>query len=507
MYELLLTLKIQQITDSKQQILKVNFPQYTLIKTRTYRKLSPNYSISGSYTTLSMTVGIVGAGLVGCLAALALAQKGYDVVLYDLRDDPRILFLDKSLRSINLAVSDRGIRALKYVDLQMADRILQNIIPMKGRMIHDSKGNQESQLYGLFGESINSIDRRYLNTQLLDEIDKFDSSTNTGGGSISLKFNHKLIDLDFQDGLAVPTFSTPRGNTSSSFQFVVGSDGSHSSVRSKMQKHLRMNYKQEWVDMCYIELSIPAGKNGEFPISPNHLHIWPRHSFMLIALANPDGSFTSTFFAPWDIAAALNDKAKVIHFFESNFPDALALMGEKHVVKAFLSHPKGSLVQVECSPYNFEGRAIIIGDAAHSMVPFYGQGMNCGFEDVRVLMETLEKCKHDTREAFDQYSVSRHKDLKAILKLALDNYKEMSHDVVSVKYLLRKKIDTLLGKLFPRLWVPLYTLVSFRGDIPYSRAVAIEKRQERVVQKVQYLLLGGALYVALKVYKRFKNDI
>ncbi|KAG2736360.1 hypothetical protein G9P44_000450 [Scheffersomyces stipitis] len=463
-------------------------------------------------------VGIVGAGLVGCLAALAFAAKGYSVTLFELRPDPKTVDAsERNLRSINLAVSNRGIRALKYVDDAMADRILEHIIPMKGRMIHDTTGTkQESQLYGLFGESINSIDRGFLNDCLLTEMRHSDD--------INVLFNHKLVQLDHlmrEDDTPTMTFVDTRDNKAEpktfEFDYIVGADGAHSQFRYQMQRSMRMDFQQKYIDMQYLELYIPPntleGATSKFSIDPNHLHIWPRHNFMLIALANKDGSFTSTFFSPWSVIESIKSAQEWVVFFKKNFPDAYKLMGDDHLISVYESNPRGTLMQVTAYPYhNPTGRAIIIGDAAHSMVPFYGQGMNCGFEDVRVLMELIDTNHGNVTKSFKQYSDARKKDLDAICKLALDNYHEMSSKVTSPLYLIRKKLDYTLGKyangtLFQ--WLPLYTMISFRDDIPYAKAIAIEKRQATILNRVQIVSLTAlALYGAVKAaqcWDRFRR--
>lgn len=457
---------------------------------------------------MSESVAVLGAGLVGCLAALALAKRDYKVTLFDYRLDPRLeTTKDRNLRSINLAISDRGISSLEYVDKQISERVLKDIIPMHGRMIHDLKGNQESQNYGLFGECINSIDRGVLNNNLLDEVDNIEN--------ITLKFGHKLSNIKFSDSKQTCVFTTsPDQDTQTfDFDFIVGCDGAYSTTRSQMQRELRMDYSQEYIDCCYIELYIPPAKgndaafDGKFAISPNHLHIWPRGTYMLIALANGDGSFTSTFFGPWSLIESLDTRDKIQEFLISNFPDAVDLIGLEPALNAFENHPRGALMCVECKPYNLsQGRAIILGDAAHSMVPFYGQGMNCGFEDVKVLMKLLDKHAGNRAVAFDAYSAQRHIDLVSIIKLAKNNYKEMSHSVTSSLYLMRKKLDTILGRVFKGKWLPLYTMVSFRGDIPYHKAIEIETRQKTILAYLQSVIIlatsvgGFGLYKVLRRY-------
>lgn len=450
---------------------------------------------------MSESVAVVGAGLVGALVALGLGHRGYNVTLFDLREDPRITdaTTKKNLRSINLAVSDRGIRGLEFVDPEMASRVLKDIIPMYGRMIHTLDGHQESQKYGLFGEHINSIDRAKLNESLLDEIETFNENA---VDPIKLKFEHKITNLSFKTRGASLECAVKDGvKKNFDFDFVIGADGAYSNVRYQMQKYIRMDYSQEYIDKCYLELYIPPGENSTFLIDRNHLHIWPRKDFMLIALANGDGSFTSTFFGPWKLTEKLNNPDVIEQFFQKNFADAVDLIGMENVVRVFTQNPKGALMQVTCSQYNYSDKCIIIGDASHSMVPFYGQGMNCGFEDVRILLDLMDQ--QPTREAaFDAYTTTRHGDLNAILKLALDNYKEMSTKVISSAYLFRKTLDGVLGRILPQFWIPLYTMVSFRGDIPYSQCIEREKRQQRILKCIEFGMVSLCAAVAYWKFAR-----
>lgn len=482
------------------------------------------------FYTGSAGVGIVGAGLVGCLAALALSKKGYTVTLFEMRADPSTLDRSqRNLRSINLAVSERGIRAMRSVDADMAERILDHIIPMKGRMIHDVKGNTELQEYGMFGECINSIDRAYLNEYLLQEL---------RANEVRVLFDHKLVGLKNAESNPMMTFATLGGEERTfEFDFVIGADGAHSQFRYQMQRGMRMSFSQKYIDMQYLELYIPPSPldpeceaerveerdaglpdnahlkypHGSFQMNPNHLHIWPRHKHMLIALANKDGSFTLTFFSPWEVIESIPSDDAFVAFFKENYPDALKLMGETHLRQAYHENPRGLLMQVDAFPYN-NNKALIIGDAAHSMVPFYGQGMNCGFEDVRILVEAIDHHQGNIEAAFDYYSKSRRNDLKAICKLAMDNYHEMLSKVTSPIYLMRKKFDYFLGKYSHYLgfqWLPLYTMVSFRDDIPYSKAIAIERRQQRILRSAQTVgfvgIMGYAAIKALQCYNIHKN--
>ncbi|GMF50258.1 hypothetical protein BVG19_g2016 [[Candida] boidinii] len=461
------------------------------------------------------TVAVCGGGLVGTLCALGLAHRGYKVTLFDYRDDPRNVSIDRqNLRSINLAVSDRGIRAMNLIDPEMTERVLKDIIPMHGRMIHDLGGKQISQKYGLFGESINSIDRSFLNISLLNEIERYNKNHLTEKDQIEFKFNRKI--LGFTENKKTNKVELSYSNNKNhikelkSFDFIIGADGAFSTIRYGLQKSIRLDIQQKYVNKCYIELYIPSGENGTFKIDPNHLHIWPRDDFMLIALPNQDGSFTSTFFSSWEFIEDLLKEEpngvsvddKITKLFEENFKDAIELITMDKILYSFKNHPKGALCQTECYPYNLSDKCLIIGDAAHSMVPFYGQGMNCGFEDVRVLLELLDKNHNDRLKTFNEYSQNRHEDLKAILKLAIDNYHEMSHKVNSSLFLFRKKLDGLLGRLIPNYWIPLYTMVSFRGDISYSDAIKRSHKQDKILKSVEFSLITLSIIGMVKYFNR-----
>ncbi|KAF5357855.1 hypothetical protein D9756_001650 [Leucocoprinus leucothites] len=354
---------------------------------------------------------IVGAGPVGCLAALALAKHGWNVEIYEGRPDLRLPSskVASQQRSINLAISHRGITALEAVNPAAARRFLQDAIPMRGRMIHTLSGELDSQTYDRDRQCINSIDRALLNEGLLDEA--------SASSDVQILFNHKVTAVDFDH-----KFITVQDNT--------------------------MDYSQEYIKDEYIELKMPAGRNVDgqpvFLLDPHHLHIWPRHSFMLIALPNKDRSFTCTLFAPISVLDGLRTPEAIISWFHRYFPDALRAIGEKVLVNDFMKNPRCPLICTKSSPYHYKDRAILLGDAAHSMVPFYGQGLNCGLEDVRVLSALLAQkgvaaatpgdvatSINDVDErlasALSYYSENRHQDLVAICDLAMDNYVEMRH--------------------------------------------------------------------------------
>ncbi|KAJ3561899.1 hypothetical protein NP233_g9909 [Leucocoprinus birnbaumii] len=480
---------------------------------------------------------VVGAGPVGCLAALALAKLGWSVEIYEGRPDLRLPSSKAASqqRSINLAISHRGIAALEAVNPAAAQRFLQDAIPMRGRMIHTLSGKLDSQKYDRDGQWINSIDRALLNEGLLDEA--------SASNDVQIIFNHKVTAVDFDQRFITVQDNASGLNSKVNFDFLIGADGSYSVTRRQLMRVVRMNYSQEYIKDEYIELKMPAGRDVDglpvFLLDPNHLHIWPRHSFMLIALPNKDKTFTCTLFAPISVLDEIRTPEAVVSWFHQYFPDALCAIGEKILVKDFLNNPRCPLICTKSSPYHYKDRAILLGDAAHSMVPFYGQGLNCGLEDVRVLSalfaqkgvaattpEDVVTSINDVDErlasALAYYSKNRHQDLVAICDLAMDNYVEMRHSVTTLAYLFRKTLDNILYKFSsprpislpslvpllsstpfttvdPRGWLPLYTMVTFRPDISYATARRTAARQASILTSLQYsgILLFGAAGASL----------
>lgn len=412
------------------------------------------------------SITILGAGLVGSLLSIFLAKKGYDVTIYERRSDMRKAGAIGG-RSINLALSHRGLKALNAVGLQ--EKVQDNCIPMPGRMIHDLTGNLDFQPYGKEGQFINSVSRGGLNELLVNEAEAL---------GVKVVFEHRCIDIDFTSASA----SFDNGKTISA-DFLFGADGAFSSLRSAMQKTDRFNYRQEYITAGYKELSMPPTADGDFALDPGALHIWPRGEYMLIALPNLDKSFTCTLFFPFEGPIsfdALKTEADVTAFFNDKFKDAAPHIPT--LEKEFFENPTSSLITVRCSPWVKEKTALI-GDSAHAIVPFYGQGMNSGFEDCYVFNQLLEKHGEINDALLEEYQTLRIPDGNAIADLALYNFIEMRDKVADSRFILQKKIEKKLNQQYPDKWVPLYSMTTF-SDFRYSEAWALGRKQQAIMDKV-----------------------
>ncbi len=415
---------------------------------------------------------IAGAGLVGSLLAGILAKRGYQVVVFERRADPRKANLYAG-RSINLAMSVRGWRGLSLLGADKA--VSQHAIPMYGRMMHPVKGEQNFQPYGIDNQAIYAVSRGDLNRTLMDFVEK--------EYNLPIHFNHKCLDVDLEAGIV--SFETPDGGTVvEKGDLVFGADGAYSAVRMAMQRKTdRFNFSQSYIEHGYKELLMPASSSGEFLMEKNALHIWPRGTFMLIALPNPDGSFTMTLFFQYEGEVSFS-KIKTIadakDFLIDYFPDAYELIPD--AAEQFINNPTSSLVTVRTSPW-VHGRACLIGDAAHAIVPFYGQGMNCGFEDCYILDSLIEQYEHDWDKILPAFQSERVPNANAIADLALANFLEMRDLVADAEFLLQKKIEARIAKLHPEHWTPLYTMVSFTHT-PYSQALANGKKQDALMKQL-----------------------
>ncbi|HEY9007061.1 MAG TPA: NAD(P)/FAD-dependent oxidoreductase [Ohtaekwangia sp.] len=419
----------------------------------------------------SRHIAIVGAGLVGSLLAIYLRKRGYRISLFERRPDMRKNTLLTG-RSINLALSNRGIRALEEVGL--ADAIQPVAIPMHGRTIHNLQGNLTFQPYGKEGQYINSVSRSNLNIVLMNKAE---------AEGASLHFNQRVIQVD-TDRTTLTVASPENHLEMHIFDYIIGADGAFSAIRQALQSFDRFDFSQEYIAHGYKELHIPAGPRGGFPLEKNTLHIWPRQSYMMIALPNPDGSFTCTLFLPFegDVSfASLTSDLAIKNFFATNFPDATKLMPS--LLQDFNQNPTSSLVTMKCFPW-VRNKTLLIGDAAHAIVPFYGQGMNAGFEDCRILNALLNRHHDDWEKVLQEFQQERKSDTDAIAQLALDNFVEMRDLVTDADFLLRKKIEAKLHAAYPDRWIPLYSMVTFNDSIRYSEAYSISRTQKKIMDEV-----------------------
>lgn len=402
---------------------------------------------------------VVGAGLVGSLWAIYLMRRGYTVDVFERRPDMRQAGYSGG-RSINLAMSNRGWKALERVGL--ADTIREQAIPMRGRMMHSVEGKLTFQPYGLEDQAIYSVSRGRLNLQLL-EAASHSSQVRFHFNEICqrLDVNRNLLEFENLESGRVTEIESP---------LIFGTDGAFSAVRTALSRLPRYDYSQEYLTHGYKELTIPPTASGDFAMDPYALHIWPRGSFMLIALPNYDKSFTCTLFLPFEGEEGfdrLQDEASVQAFFEKYFSDSIPLITQLH--EEFRDNPTSALVTVRCKPWQYNRRILLLGDAAHAIVPFYGQGMNAGFEDCTILDDLLEKTAENWDQAIEIFDRTRVADGNAVANLALRNFIEMRDLVADPKFLLRKKIEGHLHKTWPEAFIPLYSQVSF-SEIPYHRA-------------------------------------
>ena len=414
---------------------------------------------------------IVGGGLSGALAACYLGAAGYRVDVYEMRGDMRSGGIPGG-KSINLALSHRGIEGLRRVGL--ADAVLERAVPMHGRMMHAVSGSLSYQPYGRdTSQCINSVSRGQLNITLLEAADAHEG--------VTLHFHEKCTDVDIDTG-DVRIKNTETGHTRTVHaDIIISADGAFSAVRRAMQRRDGFDYSQSWLKHGYKELAIPASANGAFALEKHALHIWPRHSYMMIALPNEDGSFTCTLFWPFageNSFEAIKTEGDLLRFFSRDFPDAVPLMPT--LVKDYFANPVGSLVTVRCSPWYHRDKVLLLGDAAHAIVPFYGQGINAGFEDVLVLGECMDRFGDDWERVFKETHRLRKDDVDALADLALYNFVEMRDNAGKRRFLWHKKLERFLHRVFPKWYIPLYSMATFTR-MPYRLAVRRAKRQDRAV--------------------------
>jgi len=418
----------------------------------------------------SLKIAVVGSGLVGSLLAIYLKRAGHTVHVYD--RSPDIRKIQFSGRSINLAMSDRGWRALDEVGLGNAIRPL--AIPMDKRAIHVGQA-LNYQYYGKEGESIYSISRGLLNRKMVDLAE---------AEGVEFFFETRVWDVDMPNA-TLQTGETERGAWSDlKYDKVFGADGAFSRVRHRMQRQSMFNYSQEFLNMGYKELNIPANTDGTHKLDKNSFHIWPRQAFMLIAMPNTDGSFTCTLFMPFEgenSFDSLKDKDTLKDFFATHFPSTIDVI--PNLVEDFFKNPTSTLVTMKCYPWTFEDKVALIGDACHAIVPFYGHGMNAGFEDITILNQMIQQYGDDWTTIFKEYEKSRKPNADAIAELSYRNFMEMSSKTADDRFHLQKKIEKNFSEKYPDKWLPLYSRVTFSFR-PYSEALALGDKQKAIMDEV-----------------------
>ncbi len=420
---------------------------------------------------MKRSVTILGAGLVGSVLAVLLRKQGYEVTIYERRPDMRLETIGAG-RSINLAMSERGWKALELAGLRRQIEAI--AIPMPGRFLHQENRASAFQAYGKNEEAIYSVSRGELNKRLM-------SLAEDSGATII--FNQRCTRVDIPKN-SIYLEAADGSETVVDCDLLFGADGAFSSLRTSMSFMDRSNFSQSYIEHGYKELSIPAGPDGTWLIEKNALHIWPRHNFMMIALPNTDGSFTCTLFFPFEgnpSFAALQSEAEIMSFFQSQFPDAVGLMPT--LLEDFQHNPVSSLITTKISPWHYQDKSCLIGDAAHAIVPFYGQGLNAGFEDCSVLVELMSLHGEDWETILKELEISRKPNGDAVADLALMNFIEMRDKVADPKFLERKKIEKDLGLRFKGRFNSVYEMVSF-SHTPYHYALHCTKAQDVLLEQI-----------------------
>jgi len=416
-------------------------------------------------------IAVVGSGLVGTLLAIYLKRLGHTVHVYD--RSPDIRTVEFSGRSINLVMSNRGWKAMQDVGLD--DEIRKIGIPVDKRGIHMQDGSFTTQFYGKEGEAIFSLSRGVLNRRMIDLAED---------AGVEFFFNRKIWDVSLATATLFEGDSEQGQWDELKYDIVFGADGAFSRIRHRMQRQSMFDYSQEFMKIGYKELHIPANADGTHKIDKNSLHIWPRGNFMLMGLSNLDGSFTCTLFMPFEGENSfeqLKDEKTLVDFFAKYFPDTKDVIPD--LVKDFFKNPTSYLAIMKCYPWTYEDKVALIGDSAHAIVPFYGHGMNAGFEDITILNELIAQYGNDWKTIFSEYEKSRKPNADAIAELSRRNFVEMSTKTADENFLLQKKIEKWFSDKHPDKWMPLYSRVTFSLQ-PYSEALAIGDFQNKIMEEV-----------------------
>jgi kynurenine 3-monooxygenase len=430
---------------------------------------------------------VVGAGLSGSMMAALLGRAGHTVEVLERRADARRGPAEAG-RSINLAISARGLNALDHLGIK--DEVLRIGIPLYGRMIHPVRGPLAFQPYGSRRQAINSVSRADLNRLLLDAAE--------ARGRVSIKFNRRCVGVDLERAQVTTVDARDSSDERAQSGVIVAADGAYSAVRAQLVRRDRHDFSQEYLSHGYKELLIPPGDDGTHVLDRHALHIWPRGGFMMMAMANLEGSFTVTLYLPWEGEHGfdrLQTPDAMRQFFSSQFPDAMPLLPT--LKEDFATHPTGSLVTVRNGSWRSGGDVVLLGDAAHAIVPFFGQGANAAFEDCLALEAALIRFPEDREAAFDAYEAGRRPNTDAIADLALANFYEMRDHVASPWFRMEKRAERVLNRVFPSWFIPLYTMISF-SLFPYAEARDRARRQARAIRLV-VVGLGVLVFVLLGV--------
>ena len=425
-------------------------------------------------TQSKKNIAIIGSGLVGSLLALYLKRKGHQITVFDRRPDIR--HIEFSGRSINLAMSNRGWNALRHVGIE--SEIKKIAIPLDKRAMHVVGQPEYFQKYGKDGEAIWSISRGVLNKKMID------LAENAG---VEFRFDEKVWDVDLPDA-KVFTGETEKGEWKEyPFDLIFGCDGAFSRVRHKMQRRSRFDYSQDFIDVGYKELTIPANADGTHKLDKHSFHIWPRGKFMFIAMPNLDGSFTCTLFMPFEGELSferIKTKEEAVRFFNTYFPNIKNDI--ENLTEDFFKNPTSAMVTMKCYPWTYWDKVALVGDSAHAVVPFYGQGMNAGFEDIFVLDQIIDEMGDDWEGIFKTYQERRKPNADAIAELSYRNFMEMSSKTADPTFLLQKKIEKHFASKHPDKWIPAYSRVTF-SDRPYAEALAEGDAQEMIMKEVMQM--------------------
>lgn len=449
-----------------------------------------------SSSCIPKRVIIVGAGLAGCLCGLMLARRGFTIQIYELRSDPRTRTTKEvdDARSVNLALSTRGLTALGVVGL--AEKVVKNGVPMRGRCLHGIDGGIKTMMYGAKGEYLMSVSREVLNKLLVEACEDVEE--------IEMMFGWKCMGADVEN-VVVEFLREDGEKVCVEGDLIVGADGTWSKVRSGMARKGRFDFEQKYLGAAYKELSMPVSELvNEKSMPREYLHIWPRGKFMLIALPNPTGSFTCNLYMDSEGLCKLDEsKEMTARFFEEQFKDAVELM--PNFLHEFEKNPSPELVTIRCHPFHYGDSALLIGDAAHAIVPFYGQGCNAAFEDCRILDELFGlHGTTDIGKVLAEFTRLRKANVDTIADLAIENYHTMASKTASTMYAIKKNAGLMLSRLIPRMFVPLYTMVSF-SNVPYREAVNRADKQE---QWIDYTAkVGCALSLAIGLSYFVKNAV